>query len=164
MAKTLEFPDLVWKERTAAYGVEVGIDLLPPKFDGKWRRTVERSLDKWVRSKKFAKSATLWMWGTMSSNFLHESNGPCWSEFLVAVGLPEEFLTDLQDDLLRSFRKGVRASEAIELFRDDGWAAICHVQDGTVWIQEDADLWVPYIDKVGRKREGILQHRPTKDD
>src|SRR5690348_4195339 len=91
MAKTLEFPDLVWKERTAAYGVEVGIDLLPPKFDGKWRRTVERSLDKWVRSKKFTKSATLWMWGTMSSNFLHESNGPSWSEFLVAVGLPEAF-------------------------------------------------------------------------
>jgi hypothetical protein len=147
VAKTLEFPDHAWKEKSVAYGVEVAIDLLPSEFAGKWRRTVERSIDRWVRSKAFKKPATLWMWGTMSANFLHETNLPCWSEFVVPVGLPKAFLPYLHDDLSKPFRKGVRFSEAVQLVRDDGWAAICHVQDGIVWVEEDADLWVPYGDK-----------------
>jgi hypothetical protein len=141
MAKTLEFPDHVWAEGNVAYGVEVAIDLLPSEFEGKWRRAVESSTDGWVRSKGFTKPASLWMWGTMSVSF---NNVPGWSEFVVPVGLPKSFLSHLHDGLSKTFRKGVRFSEAVQLSRDDGWAAICHVQDGIVWVEEDADLWVPY--------------------
>ena len=141
MAKTLEFPDHHWTEGSIAYGVEVAIDLLPSQFEGKWRRAVESSTDAWVRSKGFEKRATLWMWGTMSLNF---SNLPGWSEFVVPVGLPKSFLKHLHAGLSETFRNGVRFSEAVQLVRDDGWTAICHIQDGVVFIEEDADLWVPY--------------------
>jgi hypothetical protein len=141
MAKTIEFPDHPWTEGSIAYGVEVAIDLLPLQFEGKWRRAVESSTDAWVRLKQFKKPATLWMWGTISINF---NNSPGWSEFVIPVGLPKSFLIHLHADLLKKFGKGVRSSEAVQLVRDDGWTPICHVQDGVVWVEEDANVWVPY--------------------
>lgn len=141
MVKTLEFPDRVWTEGSDAHGVEVAIDLLPAEIKGNWRRAVESSTDVWVRSQGFKKSATLWMWGTMSINF---NNVPGWSEIVVPVGLPKLFLSYLHDGLSKRLRNCVRFSEAVHLLRDDGWTAICHVQDGIVWVEEDADLWVPY--------------------
>lgn len=142
MAGTLTLPEHAWKEGSVAYGVEVAIDLLPSEFEGKWLEVVEMSTDKWVRSNGLKKPATLWMWGTMSINF-HQLG---WSEYVVPVGLSKPFLIHLHKDLSNAFREAVRFSEGIQLVRNEGWAAICHIQDGIVWVEEDADLWAPYSD------------------
>jgi len=146
MVNTLEYPDHPWKERSIAYGVEVAIDRLPPEFSGKWLRTVASVTDAWVRSKDFKKTATLWMWGTMSINF---ANAPGWSEFVVPVGLPKSFLGHLHEGLSTTLKDCVRFSEAVQLVRDDGWAAVCHIQDGVVWVEEDTDIWTPYRKERG---------------
>lgn len=139
---TLSFPEHAWKDRDIAFGVEVSIDHLPPKYEGQWLRVVEAATHRWIEKKKFKKLATLWMWGTMSTNF--SRNGLSWSEFVVPVGLPKSFLVDLHNELTKSFGKNVRFSEGVQLLKDNGWAAVCHVQDGKLWVEEDAHEWAPF--------------------
>jgi hypothetical protein len=139
---TLSFPEHAWKERDIAFGVEVSIDHLPSKFEGRWREVVEAATHKWIEMKGAKKVATIWMWGTMSVNF--PRNGLSWSEFVIPVGLPPSFLVYLCNELSKSFGHNVRFSEGVQLLRDDGWVAICHVQDGALWVEEDAGEWVAF--------------------
>lgn len=91
------------------------------------------------------------MWGAVSSSFVHLNNAASWSEFVIPVGFPEDFIESLDDDLTFAFDKNVRLSEVVHMVRDAGWAAICHIQDGITWTQADADRWVPYSGRANRK-------------
>lgn len=147
MSMTLEFPEHVWKEKSVKYGIEVSIDFLPPEFEGNWLPVVYAASEKWVRSKKFDGKATLWMWGTVSINFQAVNDDASWSEFVIPVGLPESFLIFLHAELTKSFGNKVRFSEGIQLRRAEGWAAICHIENGRAWVEEDANLWIPFDSK-----------------
>lgn len=148
MLPKLEFPDFAWKEGSLQNTLEVSIDFLPSIYEGRWLDVVRESTAEWVRSTAFAKRGTIWMWGSISSNFQIENKIPSWSEFIVSLGFPASFNSHLYSNLSKSFQKNVRFSETLQLRRDDGWSPVCHVEKRTSWRQEDADLWVPYEKKA----------------
>jgi hypothetical protein len=98
MEETLEFPLLIWQEGKAQPALEVSIDFLPKKFEGKWLGTVRGLTSDWVLQNSFKKSTTLWMWGCISVNLVsrHPDHPvPSWSDFIIQFGLPERFGVEL---------------------------------------------------------------------
>jgi hypothetical protein len=148
MSEQLEFPDHEWKTGLSRPAIEVSIDFLPAEYKGAWHRAIHEFAARWVKAKKFQKTATIWMWGTISTNLVsrHPENPvPSWSDFLIQFGLPEAFWTDLEQHLAREFAGQCAITMMVEPSRDDGWTPICHIEQGQVWKEVDADTWEPFV-------------------
>ena len=79
----LEFPELPWKNKQQQLALEIGIDLLPDQFKGKWIRVIHEFTADWIKKHKFTGRGTLWMWTSPSVNLSPPENGmPHWSEFI----------------------------------------------------------------------------------
>lgn len=140
MTSTIRFPELVWSEGATCFGVEVAYDLLPDDGKHSWVDSVRMSSQRWVKRRGFKKNATLWIWTAPSLNF---PDGPVWAEWIIWFGLPKGYLEVLHADLSRAFPGCIRFSEAVLAREDDGWKAICHIQQGTAWAEVDGDEWAP---------------------
>jgi len=148
----LEFPELEWTEGTPRPAIEVSIDFLPKEFQGDWHRVVHALMAEWLRKNRFKMRATIWMWGCVSANMIsrHPNNPqPSWSDFLIQFGLPTEFLPWLEQRLAAVFERQAGITEVLPAVRENGWTAICHVEQERVWTLIDADTWAPL--KEGRK-------------
>jgi hypothetical protein len=145
---SLEFPDLEWKEGKAQPAIEVSIDFLPQRFRGKWHRAVHEVTAEWMGKHPFKKRATIWMWGCISVNMISrhpEHAQPSWSDFLIQFGLPNTFIPYLEHRLASLFKDQAAITEVLHPVREDGWTAICHVEQGRVWKESDADVWEPFF-------------------
>ncbi len=146
MENTLKYPDLVWKEREIRPAIEVSIDFLPEKYQGKWRAVVIEYTSHWIERNNFSKKATIWQWATLSVNLAlrHPQHfGPSLSEFIVQFGLPGSFFAGLAAELKQKFENQCDITEHLAFQADDGWSAFCHVEQNKAWKEDDADIWVP---------------------
>lgn len=146
MLNVLEFPDLISKNGQTRSALEVSIDFLPEAYKGKWHKVVREFTAKWVRKNAFKKSATLWMWGCISGNLIskHPQNPvPSWSDFIVQFGLPGSFIEELETALARKFGGQVVITEELAFRPDDGWTAICHIEQSKTWAPAGDDTWTP---------------------
>jgi hypothetical protein len=159
MVEELNFPEYSWKESRPRTALEVSIDFLPDQYKGRWLDVVRKFTADWVSRNSFKKKATLWMWGSLSVNFISRhpaTQVPNWSEFIVQFGLPDRFLEHLARVLGRTFDDEAAITEVIEVRSDDGWAPICHVERNRAWRAADPDRWVPIDDGLSvAKREEI---------
>jgi hypothetical protein len=167
MAQQLEFPDLVWENDTSRLGMEVSIDFLPAEYAGDWHRAVHAYMADWVKKKSFKKSATLWMWGCISVNLIyqHPKNPvPSWSDFIVQFGLTDHVIEEMTGQLTDKFAGQVRM-QYLHPVRDEGWVAICHIEQGSVWTKVDADVWEVFAEpkKLGgakmKKRKKLVRRK-----
>ena len=145
MENILEYPDLVSKEHEIRPAIEVSIDFLPEKYQGKWRSVVNDFTCHWIQRNNFSKRATIWQWATLSVNFLSrhpQYPGPSLSEFIVAFGLPSSFFSELAAELMQKFDNQC-GIEHIAFQLSDGWSAFCHIEQNRAWKEDDADIWVP---------------------
>lgn len=140
----LEFPKLVWKEKSVQPALEVSIDFLPEEYQGDWHDPIHQFTRRWVHQKNFTASSTLWMWGCISVNLAqrHKPSVPSWSDFVVQFGMPAEFLNSLAADLDARFDHQAAITEQLTAIRADGWTPICHVEQGRVFKRVDADEWL----------------------
>jgi hypothetical protein len=82
---------------------------------------------------------------------------PSWSDFLIQFGLPESFLPWLEQRLAKAFDGQAAITEMLSSVRDDGWSAICHIEQNCVWSLIDADTWAPF--SAGTKPSGAGSKR-----
>jgi hypothetical protein len=143
-AEELSFPDFVWRENKSRLAIEISIDFIPASFRGRWLPVLQSFTADWVKKNRFLRKATLWMWFTpVSANFLALNGVPSGSEFVVQFGFPERFFEELEVHLGRLFDGRAAFKEYLTTRREDGWAAICHVEGGKAWHEIDADTWAP---------------------
>lgn len=145
-AEELQFPDLVWKEGSQMPAIEVAIDLIPEEYRGQWHNPIYSFTQRWLSKQKGQKRATLWMWGTMSVNSVSrhpETGGPTWADFIIGFGTGAKFIDELSHHLTSKFGGHAGITEYVNARKDDGWAAICHVEQGKVWRPEDSITWTP---------------------
>jgi hypothetical protein len=151
----LEFPEHPWVEGQIRPTIEVSIDFLPQRYQGKWHRAVHRFTDNWVRKRKFQQKAAIWMWGCISVNLIsrHPDNQvPSWSDFLIQFGMPSRFWDELRMYLDSEFAGQCGGTEMLPATRSEGWVPICHVEQGKVWTLVDADTWSPFVPPTSTKR------------
>jgi hypothetical protein len=144
--RILSFPELAWKEGERRPAIEISIDFIPNEFQGKWLSVVRKFTGNWVRTNNFRGKGTLWMWGTMSVNYITLNHVPSWSEFVIQFGLPDKFFNQLEQYLSKQFDHRTGFKEHVTATRGNGWTAICCVEAGKAWIEDDADTWGSHND------------------
>jgi hypothetical protein len=119
---------------------------LPEPLKVKWHGVIRKFTADWIQKNAFKKRATLWMWGCMSVNLISrhpQYSVPSWSDFILQFGLPGRFISELDTALAGKFDDQAALTEIITFKRDDGWAAICHIEQGRAWAPEGDDSWRP---------------------
>lgn len=142
MSKNLLHPDLVMKDRAVRPTLEIAIDHLPDELQARWLPAIHRYTRHYVQEKYLSGSATIWNWCEMSANFAATGKLPGRSMFHVVFGLPEDFLSGLEAylaDCLGSAHVGIKEYKQVNW--DDGWMAVCHVEQGKAWRKVDAFEW-----------------------
>lgn len=105
--------------------------------DGKWHELIHDFAKSWVIKNDFQGKGTLWSVVFPSVNFYHPGN----SCFIAAIGLPEEFLAELESSLI-AIHEQVRLSDYDIVTRNNGWRPYLHFENGKVWEVLDASSWI----------------------
>jgi hypothetical protein len=135
MVKRLEYPDYRSKNVDDVLSIQINVDGI-----GKaWGDHVREYASIWVKNRRFARKATIWMRSLISVDF---DNVPLMVDFLVQFGLPQVFDDALFDHL--SAKLGTKNFKwSYIAFDRDWWATVCHIEQGLAWRKEDQDIWVP---------------------
>lgn len=140
----LNFPDLVFKSGTRKLCLQVAIDCLPDALQIGWMRHVENFTRTYVRENKVAGRATIWNFCVFISDFSCEAAPVGRSMAHVAFGLPDRFLHGLEAYLRRHLGAQNVAIQGDTVFcSEDGWMAVCHVEQGLIWQPLDPTEWQP---------------------
>ncbi len=138
MSDPLKNPTVVIKRATPTPSIEVDNDEISGRYaSGAWEDLIAPLTAKWVKNKKFAKSATIWTWSSPSVSFGH----PGYSVFIAQFGLPMSYFEALERHLAGHLGNLVRFSDYVQPSLRDGWRARIHVQDSEAWVPEDAIEW-----------------------
>ena len=72
--------------------------------------------------------------------------------FHIAFGLPTDFLPALELHMQKKLgQNNVGIKEYTSYHPDDGWMAVCHIEQGRAWEALDPTEWAPVVAK-SRKR------------
>ena len=151
MSGRLSFPDLVKKTNSPVPALEIGIDYLPKKLQIGWMDHILQFTQRYVESNSITDKATIWNWGGYSQNLSHNGE-PGFSMFHIVFGLPTSFLPALELHMQQKLGiNNVGIKEYVLYHPDDGWTAVCHIEQGRAWETVDANEWAPVVAK-SRKR------------
>lgn len=138
VSNTISNPVLLIKTGKPVPTIEVDNDAIVGTYaNGTWEELVAPFTAQWVKEQTFAKSATIWMWGSLSISFNH----PGYSIFIAQFGLPMSFFKALKLHLSSELPSDVRFSDYVQVSWDEGWRARIHVQGSEVWTPMDAIEW-----------------------
>ena len=131
--------DLVIPKR-ACSGVRVFIDQLKDTPPEEWTPTVRTFTKEWVTKTNYKNSASLWFLGR---NEISPVDGrPAWVEH-VAVGiLGKSFAGYLMGKLQANWGSAVQRSYDLQVKQSDGWAILCHIEEGNVYQPVDPISWL----------------------
>lgn len=128
------YPELVAKKGIFP-SIEIDINHIPEKYQGDWTQVVIKATKKWIKNKSFSKKGTIWMWTTSSVNF--HRTVPNFTEFIIPLGLPKNFLMFLNTNLKKSFgNSNVRLSDYVKFSNE--WMTLCHIENSKVWKEVEA--------------------------
>jgi len=123
------YPELVAKKGSFP-SIEIDINHIPEKYQGDWTQVIIKATKKWIKNNSFSKKGTIWMWTTNSVNF--HRNAPNFTEFIIPLGFPKNFLMFLNTNLKKNFvNRNVRLSDYVKF--SDEWMTLCHVENSKVW-------------------------------
>ena len=143
MPATLKTPALVLKTASPAPSIEINSDAITGHYaDGAWETLLGSFTAAWLAKKAasgkpFAKSATVWAWGSPSCNF----GAMGYSVFIAQYGLPMSYFIALQTYLAQHLGHNARFASYVQPSLAKGWSSRLHVQDGQVWQPLDEELW-----------------------
>jgi len=138
MSEHISWPTLVLKQRGPVDSIEIDNDAIEgPYADGAWQSLIAEFTANWVKKRKFAKTATIWVWGSPSASFHH----PGYSFFIAEFGLPKSYFEELERHLVTKLRDKAKFSDSVQPNLRDGWNAFVHVQDGAAWIPYEEGVW-----------------------
>jgi len=137
---TKDFPNLVLPDGKPVTSMEIDVDALSKeeKYQyGGWDDSLRSIAAAWVKQHNYDDTGTIWQWGSPSVNFGHQS----YSMFYAVLGMPKSFREYMNSET-HMFGKHVRpnADEVIPSL-NDGWDALCHIEDMTAWEPLDSMLW-----------------------
>lgn len=144
MTDFLEFPELCSEDAVVRSALEVGLDFIPKQYEGRWLDVVREFTAQWVEHHGLPGEATIWMHGAMSATLANRrAKNPqsSWSEFLVEFGFPPAFFPALTAHVEQAFERRAAVTGELVFSEEDGWLAICHVEDGRVWRPASEDLF-----------------------
>ena len=85
MSDSISTPSVVIKRGTPTPSIEVDNDEVTGEYaSGAWEELIAPFTAKWVKQKKFTKTATVWTWANASFSFGHSG----YSVFVAQFGLP----------------------------------------------------------------------------
>ena len=131
-ADFVDFPKLCYPRSGVHACIQLNASAIP---DGYWASAVEDIAKSWVQEKHFEGVGTIWSFCSPSVDFQALTS----NEFILACKLPR-----FADYLFRQLNEMVRdcAKRGYVQFRKgNGWATICHIQEGKVWLEMDPSLW-----------------------
>ena len=138
MSDSISNPSVVIKQGTPTPSIEVDNDEVTGQYaSGAWEELIAPFTAKWVKHKKFTKTATVWTRANASFSFGHSG----YSVFVAQFGLPMSYFEALQKHLAGHLGSRVRFSDYVQPSLQEGWRARIHVQDSETWIPEDAIEW-----------------------
>jgi len=138
---TKDFPNLALPNKRAVCPIEIDATALSKdgqyQGDGGWEDMIRTITATWVKQQRFTGRGTIWAWGTPSANFGYQN----FSMFYAVLGMPASF-RKFMGRKIRVLGKHVRPdSDYVIPSLEDGWNAICHVEDGKAWEPIDPSLW-----------------------
>jgi len=137
---TPDFPKLVLPNSKPVCAIEIDINsmLRTEKYQyGGWDDLIRVIAAKWVKQNTYAGSGTIWQWGSPSTNFQHQS----FSMFYAVLGMPGKFREYLGNEIRVLGKHVIPNSDYVIPGLDDGWNAMCHIEDGKAWEALDPTLW-----------------------
>ncbi len=132
------FPALVLRSKEQVPSIEVDNDAIDGTYkNGAWERliVVPFTID-WIKTEKYAGTATIWMRGTPSVSFHHQG----YSVFIAQFGLPMSFFEALEHELATHLPGKSRFSDYV-LPNENKWVSHIHIQDGKVWTPSGGFEW-----------------------
>jgi len=137
---TGNFPNLVLPNRKPVCPIEIDVTALSDNEeyrDGGWEELIRIITATWVKQHAYAGKGTIWAWGSPSVNFGHQS----FSMFYAVSGMSTNFRKFLGKKI-RVLGKYIRPdSDYVTPSLEDGWNAMCHIEDGKAWEPLDPTLW-----------------------
>jgi len=137
---TKDFPNLALPDKRAVCPIEIDLTALADNEqykDGGWEDLIRTIAATWVEQHAYTGRGTIWAWGTPSANFGYQN----FSMFYAVLGMPASFRKFLGRKI-SVLGKHVRPdSDYVIPNREDGWNAVCHVEDGKAWEPIDPTLW-----------------------
>ncbi len=137
---TRDVPNLVLPNRKPVCPIEIDVSALSDNEeyrDGGWEELIRTITATWVKQHAYAGRGTIWAWGSPSVNFGHQS----FSMFYAVSGMSTNFRKFLGKKI-RVLGKYVRPnSDYVTPSLEDGWNAMCQIEDGKAWGPLDPTLW-----------------------
>jgi len=134
------FPNLALPDKRAVCPIEIDLTALADNEqykDGGWEDLIRTIAATWVKQHAYTGTGTIWAWGTPSVNFGYQN----FSMFYALLGMPASFRKYLKSKIT-VLGKHVRPdSDYVIPNLEDGWNAVCHVEDSKVWEPIDPTLW-----------------------
>ena len=137
MSQTI-IPKLIIQSKRPVPSIEIDNDAIEGAYqNGNWERLIVLPfITDWVKKKKYAKIATIWMWGTPSVSFHHQG----YSVFIAQFGFTMSFFEALETNLAMHLLEKSRFSDYVIPNKNE-WVGRIHVQDGKVWTPGDGFEW-----------------------